>query len=295
MSGVAAREDRRSAGIALMIAAFAFFTCIDASAKWLVQAGMPAMQVVFVRYAVHMAMVAVLFLPQEGLGLFRSDAWGAEAMRSFFLLASTIFNFLAVIYLPLTLTAAIFFTVPLWVCALSVPLLGERVGPRRWAAILIGFCGVLIVTRPWSAEAHWAVLLSIGAAICASLYIILTRRLAGVDSTATQQFYAAALASLAIAPVAFADWHWPETQTDWTAFALIGVVGWAGHQLLTVAHRFAPASTLAPFVYVQIIFMTAASWLIFSDPPDPWVFVGAAVVLLSGLYIWLRERQIEDA
>jgi len=90
-------------------------------------------------------------------------------------------------------------------------------------------------------------------------------------------------------------WTWPAAPADWMAFCMIGVFGWAGHQLLTVAHRFAPASVLAPFVYVQIIYMTASSWFIFHDAPDLWVLAGAAVVMAAGFYVWLRERQLARA
>lgn len=289
---VAPLEDRRLSGIGLILLAFLLFTGIDTSAKWLVLAGLPPWQVAFVRYAAHLAIATALILPASGGAALRSVSPGTEILRGLLLLISTVLNFNAVKYLPLTLTAAIMFTVPLWICAFSIPLLGERVGPRRWAAILVGLGGVLIITRPWSAEAHWAALLSIGATISVSLYAVMTRKLAGRDSTATQQFYAAAIATIVIAPLALIDWHWPERPVDWLAFGLIGFFGWGGHQLLTIAHRFAPASVLAPFGYIQIIYMTASSWLIFAAPPEFLVFVGAAVVLASGLYIWVRERHL---
>lgn len=286
-------EDRRLTAIACVACAYAFFTCIDSCAKWLVLAGLPPMEVVFVRYAVHAAIVLLLFLPQRGPSLFHTRRPGLEFLRGAALLTSTILNFLAVQYLPLTLTAAVLFTLPLWVCALSIPLLGERVGPRRWTAIFIGFAGVLIATQPWTADVHWAVVLSIGTAISAAFYAILTRKLAGIDATATQQFYAAGLATIGVAPFAFFDWLWPVTTVDWVAFVLIGIFGWSGHQLLTVAHRFAAASALAPFAYVQLIYMTTSSWLIFSQPPGPSIVAGSLVIVASGLYVWLRERQLD--
>jgi drug/metabolite transporter (DMT)-like permease len=185
--------------------------------------------------------------------------------------------------------------VPLWICVLSIPLLGERVGIRRWAAILIGLGGGLIATQPWGADFHWAVMLSVSMAVFTAFYAILTRQLAGVDSTATQQFYAAALATIGVAPLAFLDWQWPVAGLDWLVFGLIGLFGWSGHQLMTIAHRYAPASTLAPFLYIQMIYMTASSWIIFDQPPDFWVLTGAAMVLSSGLYVWLRERHLARA
>ncbi len=290
-----AGEDRRVAAIGLMLIAFLAFTGIDSSAKWLVEAGLPPTQVVFVRFLTHLVIATALILPREGLGLLRTRAPGTEILRGLLLVGSTFFNFFALRYLPLTVTVAIFFAAPLAICALSVPLLGEKVGIRRWSAIGVGFLGVLIVTRPWGASFHWAMLLSLCALCCASMYFVLTRRLAGVDRAGTQQLYASLIAALAASPVVLLDWVWPATPVDWAAFAMIGIFGWAGHQLATVAHRLAPASALAPFVYVQMIYMTLASWLIFHVKPDAWVLTGAAMVMAAGLYVWLRERQLARA
>jgi drug/metabolite transporter (DMT)-like permease len=124
------------------------------------------------------------------------------------------------------------------------------------------------------------------------MYFVMTRKLAGTDSAGTQQFYASLVAAAVALPMVLLDWEWPAAPVDWLAFVLIGVFGWGGHQLATVAHRLAPASALAPFVYIQIIYMTASSWLIFDTAPDIWVLAGAAVVMGAGLYVWLRERQL---
>lgn len=290
--GVAPIEDRRSAAIGLMLVAFVFFTGIDTSAKWLTTHGMPPLQAVFVRYAGHLALVAAIVLPLYGRTVFETNALKLELVRGLLLMLSTVGNFFAVKYLPLTMTSAIMFSAPLLVCALSVPLLGERVGWRRWVAILIGFIGILVVIRPGVGGVGWMALFSVFGVTCASLYFISTRRLAGVDSALTQQFYAALVATAAIAPFAFEDWTWPAGGAGWAAFLLIGVFGFAGHQCLTVAHRLAPASSLAPFVYTQILFMIGSSWWIFNQPPDAWVLLGAAIVVGSGLFVWLREREL---
>ncbi len=288
---IAQIEDRRLAAIGLMLAAALGFTAIDTCAKWLVLAGLPTLEVVFVRYLVHLVLVVGLALG-TGERLVATPNPGAVSLRGMFLLLSTMLNFTALNYLPLTMTSAIMFTGPLWITLLSVPMLGEQVGVRRWLAILIGFCGVLVVTRPWTGAVHWAAALSLGAALCTALYSILTRRLAGRDSTISQQFYAALLATVGVGPFALADWVWPHSAAGWTAFALIGVFGWLGHQLLIIAHRFAPVSVLAPFNYVKIVYMAVSSWLIFSQPPDLWLLVGASTVVASGLYVWMRERRL---
>ncbi len=285
-------EDRRLLGITLMVSALFCYTLIDSCAKLMVQAGLPAMEVVFVRYAGQFVLVLVLFLPREGRGLARTRNLKLEIGRGLFLLGSTVCNFIAVIYLPLTITSAISFTMPLILCALSIPLLSETVGWRRWLAIAIGFVGVMIIVRPGTEAFHPAVFLSFGTAIFSALYNLSTRGLAGVDSTSTQQFFAAGVATLCIAPFSFGGWIWPQDPVIWLCFGLIGVFALIGHLFVTTAHRYAPASVLAPFGYLQIIFMTASSWVVFSQPPNVWIFVGAPIVIGSGLYIWLRERQL---
>lgn len=292
---IAPIEERRLLGIGFVLVGYLMFTVIDSCAKWLSGHGMPTTEVVFVRYAGQLLLVSALFLPTRGVELVRTSNWKLEVARGLCLLGSTIFNFFAITFLPLTVTASIAFTMPLMLCALSIPLLGETVGWRRWLAILIGFVGVLIIVQPGSAAFHPAVMLSLVGALFTALYMLLTRKLAGIDSTTTQQFYAALVATLCIAPFAFGGWIWPADPAGWFAFVMIGAAALIGHQFLTIAHRFAPASVLAPFGYFQIIFMTTSSWLIFNQPPDIWVFVGAPIVIGSGLYIWLRERKLHKA
>lgn len=291
IGATAARAERPGTGIALMLCAFLCFTGIDSCAKYLVQT-LPAFEVTFFRYFGHLMIVSAFFLPRQGTGLLRANRLRTQIIRACVLLCGTVFNFAALQYLPLAVTSAIFFLSPLMICALSVPFLGERVGPRRWAAILIGFAGVLIIVRPGLAGVHWAWLLSLASSFCAAVYMMLTRTLAGSDSAETSQFYASLIPVIAIFPVALAIWVWPHSPTELTLMVLIGCFGWAGHQCATVAHRFAPASTLAPFVYTQILWMTASGYLFFDTIPDLWVFVGAGIVVASGLYVWLRERQL---
>lgn len=286
-------EDRRTFAIVLMLLAFACFTMLDSAAKWLVtEEAMEPWAAVFARYAVHLMIVAALILPKRGLASLASAAPVQESVRALMLLGATICNFMAVQYLPLTLTSTIFFAMPIFVCVLSIPLLGEQVGPRRWFAVAVGFIGIVVVTRPWAADFHWAMMLSLTSALAAALYQILTRRLAGIDPTNTQQLYAGLVATVGVAPIAIAQWTWPGSGLAWLLFGAMGCFGWLGHQMLTVAHRYAPASMLAPFVYLQLIFMTASSWIVFNQPPSVWIWIGAPVIISSGLYIWWRERTV---
>jgi drug/metabolite transporter (DMT)-like permease len=291
-ASIAPLEERRVFGIGFALVGFFCFTIIDTCAKYLGMSGMPPMQVVFIRYAGQLLLVAALFLPTRGIALVHTRSPKLELLRGLCLLGSTVFNFFAITFLPLTVTASISFTMPLMLCALSIPLLGEQVGWRRWMAILVGFAGVLVIVQPGSDAFHPATFLSLTGAGFTAFYMLLTRKLAGVDSTTTQQFYAALVATICVLPFAFVGWVWPSDPVGWFAFLAIGAVALTGHQFITTAHRFAPASIIAPFGYIQIIFMTASSWVIFNEPPDVWVFVGAPIVIGSGLYIWLRERQL---
>lgn len=277
-------------GISFMLIGYFMFTIIDSCAKWLNLGGLPPTEVVFVRYAGQLVLVSALFLPTRGPDLVRTKSFRLEALRGLCLMGSTACNFFALTALPLTVTASIAFTMPLILCALSIPVLGEKVGWRRWLAIVVGFVGVVLIVQPGTAAFHPAVLLSLLGATFTAFYLLLTRKLAGVDSTTTQQFYAALVATACVAPFAWPGWTWPHDVAAWVAFVAIGASALIGHQFITSAHRFAPASVLAPFAYFQIIFMVASSWLIFHQPPEIWIYIGAPIVIGSGLYIWLRER-----
>ncbi len=291
-STIAPIEERRNFGIGILLVAQLFFTILDTSAKYLAVIGLPLTEIIFVRYVVHVMLIIALFLPVQR-GLFVTRNWKLELLRGLCLLGVTIGNFLAMRYLPLTVTGALMFTMPLMVTALSVPLLGETVGWRRWAAVIVGFVGILIIVRPGTEAFHPASLLCLAGALCAAFYSIITRKLAGVDSAATQQVYSGLIALVCITPFAFDGWVWPSTAPGWFAFCAAGVAGMLAHQLNTIAHRFAPPSALAPFSYTELILLAFASWLIFSEPPDLWFFVGAPIIIGSGIYIWLRERLLQ--
>ncbi len=286
-------EDRRLLGIGLALFGYLCFCVTDSCAKWLSLRGMPTTEVVFVRYLGQFIIVLGMIPPRAPKSVLVSRRPVIELLRGLCLLGSTVANFFALTFIPLTITASINFTMPLILCALSIPMLGEKIGWRRWLAIVIGFIGVLIIVRPGTAAFHPAMLLSLLAVSFSAFYFLFTRMLAGVDGTATQQFYSGAIATLCMLPFAFSHWVWPGDWTMWIPFLLIGAAATAGHQVLIIAHRFAPASTLAPFNYSLIVYMTISSWFVFGQPPDEWIFVGAPIVIASGAYIWWRERQLQ--
>jgi drug/metabolite transporter (DMT)-like permease len=181
--------------------------------------------------------------------------------------------------------------VPILIALLGAPLLGEKLDRRRWAAILAGFAGVLVIIRPWSAEFHPAMIASVVNAILYALFNLMTRRLAAYDSPETIQFLPAVGATIGLAPFALAGWETPSGWLAWAVLGLLGLCGGLGHYLLALAHRYAPATVLAPFLYQQVIYMAIFGYLVFGDVPSAAVWTGAAIVVASGLYLFMRERR----
>jgi len=281
----------RLTGCLLMVAGVFCFALLDASAKYL-SADYPVGQIVFIRNLGGLIFALILFVPRKGTAIFRSRRPVFQIGRGLLLLGTTSCNFVALSYLPLAQNAAILYTAPLFVCALSVPLLGEKVGWRRWSAIALGFGGMLLIIRPGFEAVHWAVILALAAAVQVALYNISARTVAAYDDAATTLFYITLTATLGSFPAILFDWRTPEG-IDLLLFCLIGLFGSFGHYLLTYAHGLAPASTLAPFVYVQIVFMAILGYLIFAHLPTIHTWIGAAVVVASGLYLGYRERKVK--
>ena len=292
VGAIAQKQDRALFGIILMVIAYLIFSFIDVSAKWLAIAGLPAMQLAFMRYVGHMAISTGLLVRDGDLGsLFRTKYLLVVMFRSSLLMGSTILNFIAVQYLPLTLTSTILFSAPIIICLLSWPLLGEKVGYWRWSAIMLGFIGILVTIRPFDSDFHYAAFYSLGGAFCFALYSILTRRLAGEISVDVMQFHSGFVGTVVLLPFAILSWQSPDTMMDWAIMIMLGVFGWMGHQLLTHAHSFAAANVLTPFGYSFILFLTTWSYLVFDHLPDIWTVIGASIIITSGLIIWFREMK----
>ncbi|MEO0503610.1 MAG: DMT family transporter, partial [Pseudomonadota bacterium] len=223
-----ATQDRAALGILMTLGAYFFFMLIDTSVKWLVLAGLPAFQLAFMRYLPHFIISTVLLL-RKGMSWssFQSAHLGLVLLRGFLLASATLFNFITLLYLPLTVTGSIMFSAPIIVCALSWPLLGERVGPWRWAAIMVGFIGVLVVIRPFDADFHWIALLNVYNAVSLALYSIITRKISGVVAAETMQFYMGAFGAIMLFPLALWSWTPPATTLDWWLMVALGVWGWA--------------------------------------------------------------------
>jgi len=280
----------RLIGIGLVSATYFVFSLLDGSAKWLVQ-GMPVIMVVWLRFVGQVIFTGAALLPLRGLALVRTQHLRWHLLRTAMVVVMTLMNFWALQYLQLTVTSSIFFSAPIIIALISAPLLGEKLDAARLSAILVGFCGVLVIVRPGSADFHPAMLACVVNAVLYALFMLMTRRLAAYDSPETIQYLPALGATLALAPFALAGWEWPDSWREWTVACLLGVFGGLGHYLLALAHRYAPSSVIAPFVYQQVLYMALFGYIVFGDVPGAAVWTGAAIVIGSGLYLFARERR----
>jgi drug/metabolite transporter (DMT)-like permease len=285
----AASPRQRLAGIALITCAVACFSCLDATAKALTRTTDP-LQIAAVRYLASFLLVGAFFNPWTRPGILRTNRPGLQCGRALCLALATICVFSALGTMRLTQVTSITFTTPLIVSVLAWPLLGERIGMARILAVLTGFAGVLLVTRPTGGELHAAALLAVAAACLNALYSIATRVLAGHDSAETTMFYTGLVGAALFLPVLPFVWASPHTVLGWLLLAALGAFGALGHWLLILAHRRAPASVIAPFFYSQLIWAGGLGFLVFGDVPDGWTLAGGAIVIASGLFLVARER-----
>ncbi len=282
----------RRVGIALVSLATLCFALLDATAKWLVQ-DLPVVQVVWLRFATHVVLMTLLLAPVHGLHLVRMHSVRQHLLRSAMLASMTALNFWALQYLQLAETGAMQFSVPILIALLSAWWLGERLSAPRWAAIVGGFAGVLLVIRPGSAAFHPAILLSALNALLYAAFNLLTRRMAANESPQAMQLISAAGAALVLAPFALWQWQAPAGPLAWSLVALCGLMGGLGHLCVAMAHRYASAAVLGPFLYQQILYMVLWGWLVFGQVPDAFVVAGGLVVVASGLVLLgleLRRR-----
>jgi len=276
-------------GILLLLGAVACFSCIDSSAKWLNRVGDP-WQTVAVRYLGSFLLVSACFNPWTRPGLLRTRRPLLQCGRALCLVVATLGCFFALRHLPLTKLTSIIFAAPLIVALLAGPLLGETIGPRRALAVLVGFAGILVVTRPFGGGMHPAALLALLTAGANALYSLMTRKLAAYDPPETTMFYTGLVGTAVTLPLLPWVWTTPTNLQTWLAMGAIGTFGALGHWLLILAHRHAPSSMLAPYFYAQIVTSTLLGWVIFHELPDRWTLVGAVIVIGSGLYLFYRER-----
>jgi drug/metabolite transporter (DMT)-like permease len=278
--------------IMLVLGAGLLFSFLDTSAKYLVLGGMAAPFVSWVRFAVHVVLFVVLFRPWTNIRMLRARNLPLQILRAVFLFGSTFFNFLALNTLQLAQTMSIFFFAPMVITALAGPLLGEWAGWRRWLAIIAGFTGVLVITRPGVASFEMGHLYALGSMLSYSFYVIMTRSMGVTETPESLIFYSALAPVILMLPVVPASASLPDGFGQWIILLSLGFYGGFGHWLLIKAYGQATTSALAPYPYLQMVWMIFFGYVIFDQLPDLYTLGGAAIIVASGLYIVHREYRL---
>jgi drug/metabolite transporter (DMT)-like permease len=277
-------------GILLIVAAVTTFAVMDTTAKYLART-YPVPSIVWARYAAQTLFLIAVLAPRRKLDLLRTRRPGLQIGRGCVLAASTMLYFSALALMPMAEAAAITFLSPLILTVLSAWLLKERVRRSAWAALIAGFVGVLIIIRPGGEVFTPAAVLPVLTAVCFAIYQLLTRKLAGIDSTMTTLFYSAVVGTLVLTVALPAHWKLPETVLDGVLFAVLGVLASLGHFVLIRAFEHAAPSVLAPFVYSQLVGVLVLGYLVFGDFPDGWSLSGMAIIVLAGAWIAARQAR----
>ena len=280
-------------GIAYMAGAGFCLTLLDVAVKWLTTDYTPP-QIAFIRYAICICLAAAIATRAGGVGTLRTRRPLGHLLRSALNLATMLTFYYALARLPLADAISIGYAAPLFMTVLSVPLLHERVGWRRWSAVLIGFVGVIVILRPSGAGLDGGSLLALLSAFLYALTLITSRQLSATESSHTILFYYSV--AVLIATGAAMPWMWVTPRwADLWAFALAGIAGSVGQFLLNQAFRYGEVSLLAPIEYVTLLWATLFGFAVWGELPGPPVLVGAAIIIASTLYIAQRETRLRRA
>lgn len=291
MTGQAMTERQSSlAGVGFMLGAMAVLPFLDVVAKTLGNQAVPVLQIVWARMAMGTVMTVPLAWHAAGPRGLVPERIGLHGLRAMLLILATFCFFFALRFLPIADALAVFFVQPLLVTALSPLVLKERVGPRRWAAVGIGFLGTMIIIRPGLQAFNPGTVLALGAGTCLALYFLLTRRIAGRDPAMVTTFRTSLLGTVLVSAVVWLVWV-PPTPLQWALFLALGFISTLGHGLIVMAYDRAEASLLAPLAYTEMVMAVAVGWWFFGDFPDLWTFVGVAVLISCAIYISARGRR----
>ena len=282
-----ARADHPFKGIALVLLSTVFLGTSDVTSKYL-SATLPSVEIAWIRFVVFALIMVPAMLPGSPLFALRTERLGLQLMRGAALLGSSLFFISGLRYLPIAEASATGFVSPLFVTALSIIFLSERVGVRRWIATAVGLMGVLIILRPGTSAFHVAAFFPIVSAFCWALTLVMTRIMSGREHVTTTMTYSS-IAGVAIL-TALVPFVWIKPTLHDIFFGIvIGLASTLGQWIVVLAFRYGDASVLAPFSYAQLLVVSIFGFFIFGEVPDVWTVIGAAFIVLSGLYTAHRE------
>lgn len=272
-----------------MLAAMAIIPFLDVAAKFLGQQNVPVLQSVWARLFLGMILNLPFVLVGRPLRSLVPDIPVMHGARAALLIASTGAFFLALAYLPIADTLAIYFVQPLIVTLLAPVMLKEVVGLRRWIAVVIGFIGTLIIIRPGFQSLNPGVLLALLSGATSAIYMILTRKISGRTDPIVTMFHTNVMGAIITSVAVVFVWV-PPTSEQWWLLLMIAVVALVGHYLAIAAYRRAEASLLAPLGYAEMIMAVVCGWWFFGDLPDRWTFTGVGILIACAVYISYREK-----
>ena len=275
----------------MCLATVLLFPMLNATVKYLGD-DFSVWQIIWVRSIMHLVVMLALCAPGYGLvRVFTTTRPLLQLIRSALQVGAMYLFMSALTVLPLATLTSITFTAAFMVVLLSIPMLGERVGPRRWLAVLVGFGGAIVIIRPGGDISAAPALMALGAALCYALFQILTRKLAPYDDTRTTAVYTVVVTLVVSSAIAPFDISWPTDTNIWFLFLALGVFGGVSHYFLIKAYQTGEASVLSPFDYGQLVGATLLGYLIWGDFPDGWTWLGIAIIICSGVYIAHREAR----
>jgi drug/metabolite transporter (DMT)-like permease len=283
-----ARADHPFKGIALILASTVFLGASDVTAKYL-SATLPSIEIAWIRFLTFALIMSPAMLPGSPLFALRTERLGLQLMRGAALVGSSLFFISGLRFLPIAEASATGFVAPLFVTALSIVFLSEKVGVRRWLATAVGLLGVLIILRPGTSAFHAAAFFPLVSAVAWACTLILTRMMSGREHVLTTMTYSSIAGLCILSALVPFVWVTP----SWHDIALgvfIGVASTAGQWIVVLAFRYADASVLAPFSYTQLLWVSLLGFMVFGEVPDIWTVTGAIFIVGSGLYTAHRER-----
>jgi drug/metabolite transporter (DMT)-like permease len=283
-----ARADRPFKGIALVLASTIFLGTSDVTAKYL-SATLPSIEIAWIRFLVFAVIMTPAMMSASPLYALQTNRLGLHLMRGAALLGSSLFFISGLRFLPIAEASATGFVAPLFVTALSIIFLGEKVGLRRWIATGVGLVGVLIILRPGTGAFHPAAFFPLVSALAWACTLIMTRMMSGTERAITTMTYSSIAGLFILSALVPFVWVTP-TWHDIAFGIFIGVASTAGQWIVVLAFRYADASVLAPFSYTQLLWVSVLGFFIFGEVPDAYTITGAAFIVASGLYTAHRER-----